>query len=542
MSILYYHAFALLQYMQMTRLPTPGGDAGTWGNVLNDFLNTAHNSDGTLKPITDSSVSAISQSKITGLSAALAAKDSYRGAWAAATSYAVNDIVTHGEGVYIITAAHTSSSSFDLTNKTRLNGRKGVFDVMDYGAVGDDTTDDTAAINAAVAAGVAAGQSDGTYYAEIYFPPAIYKLSSATIKGGAAKANAQIPLPYFASAGGGKKFTLVLRSVPDGTAFAHWQQTTGQLGGSAVLHSSLTGQTSDATWGSPSVIGGPSNGSGGVGNGTFSNMLIVVEGIKIICEPNPSLVAFDFNLVAQANIISASAMANAGPAGTPALSTTPTDGGGVGLIMPQNNNNDESIALNFGCEGFYYGISVGEHFTGVRVALIYCAVAIFVRGIGGASYHGLSILNLSVEGSTIGIQCTDTSGGALPISIAAMHTESIGTWDIDDQYGNFNGYVYWSGTHNGTPPNVRAANLKVISMMVASAPGAKTAPAVPASATPYTHTFFRDCAVTISGGTVSAIAVDGTSLGITSGTVIVPSNKSITLTYTVAPTWQWVAL
>ena len=31
------------------RLPTPGGDAGNWGEVLNDFLTVEHNSDGTLK-------------------------------------------------------------------------------------------------------------------------------------------------------------------------------------------------------------------------------------------------------------------------------------------------------------------------------------------------------------------------------------------------------------------------------------------------------------------------------------------------------------
>src|SRR5882757_7412345 len=33
----------------MTRLPTPGADDGTWGNILNDFLDVAHNADGTLK-------------------------------------------------------------------------------------------------------------------------------------------------------------------------------------------------------------------------------------------------------------------------------------------------------------------------------------------------------------------------------------------------------------------------------------------------------------------------------------------------------------
>lgn len=32
----------------MSRLPTPGGDDGTWGIVLNDFLAVSHASDGTL--------------------------------------------------------------------------------------------------------------------------------------------------------------------------------------------------------------------------------------------------------------------------------------------------------------------------------------------------------------------------------------------------------------------------------------------------------------------------------------------------------------
>jgi hypothetical protein len=33
----------------MTRLPTPGGDNGSWGTILNDFLDVAHKSDGSLK-------------------------------------------------------------------------------------------------------------------------------------------------------------------------------------------------------------------------------------------------------------------------------------------------------------------------------------------------------------------------------------------------------------------------------------------------------------------------------------------------------------
>ena len=33
----------------MGRLPTPGGDADTWGDVLNEYLEVEHNTDGTHK-------------------------------------------------------------------------------------------------------------------------------------------------------------------------------------------------------------------------------------------------------------------------------------------------------------------------------------------------------------------------------------------------------------------------------------------------------------------------------------------------------------
>jgi hypothetical protein len=57
----------------MSRLPTPGGDNDTWGNVLNDFLTVAHDAGGTLKAgsVSDTQVSGLSQSKITNLTADL---------------------------------------------------------------------------------------------------------------------------------------------------------------------------------------------------------------------------------------------------------------------------------------------------------------------------------------------------------------------------------------------------------------------------------------------------------------------------------------
>lgn len=47
----------------MARLPVPGGDENAWGDVLNDFLATSHNSDGTIK---DSAVTGLAGKSVSG--------------------------------------------------------------------------------------------------------------------------------------------------------------------------------------------------------------------------------------------------------------------------------------------------------------------------------------------------------------------------------------------------------------------------------------------------------------------------------------------
>lgn len=49
----------------MARLPQPGGDEGTWGNVLNDFLLVSHDTDGEIKT-NAVSTSTITDGAITG--------------------------------------------------------------------------------------------------------------------------------------------------------------------------------------------------------------------------------------------------------------------------------------------------------------------------------------------------------------------------------------------------------------------------------------------------------------------------------------------
>lgn len=61
----------------MARLPTVGGDDGSWGTVLNEFLEVSHNADGTLanNVVGDNQVSSLSENKVTNLTTDLAAKE-----------------------------------------------------------------------------------------------------------------------------------------------------------------------------------------------------------------------------------------------------------------------------------------------------------------------------------------------------------------------------------------------------------------------------------------------------------------------------------
>lgn len=66
-----------------------------------------------------------------------------------------------------------------------------------------------------------------------------------------------------------------------------------------------------------------------------------------------------------------------------------------------------------------------------------------------------------------------------------------------------------------------------------------TAPSVPASGTPVTNTSPLPATVVVSGGTGTQVAINGVNQGTFDGTYTVPSGGTITLTYSVAPTWTW---
>ncbi len=612
----------------MARLPIPRSDADTWGDLLNEFLSVEHNANGTLKAsgslstkATDSTVvhlsgnetiggtktfsaapivpsGAFPESAVANLTSDLGAKEisankgavngyasldgsaqvpasqlqnvkanlRYLGAWTPSTAYATNDLVTFAGSTYVATSSFTSGTNFSLSNWASLSSKAGVYNVKDYGVKGDGVTDDTSAINALISAAFAAGVANGTNYAEIYFPPAVYLIAGNPTTGGSTYGSAQIPLPIIPEGPvlsnpadpnsphliPHQKFILVLKGTADATALYHWLQTVPQEAG-AVLRTTYDAGTALPATGAVSVIGGPNAQGGGdathqYGTSTnrWNNMLVVVDGITIEVPQNGNMSGFDFQGIAEANVLNASVLARSTVTGAP---TPPDPNWSFGLYMPQTNNNDNCNIGYYSCEGLVYGLIIHEHVQANSLRLINCFDGLVVWPASGFPHRNVisyaSIENCKrciVFASTgimkVDILCADIEAGSEAI---ILDPNNAGSGTIGISSNGSTGDSLNTALGTGSTAVSGGANLKIINLD--QTPGHVAAPSVAATTVSFKNPFWRDAIITITGGVVTGIDVDGaTQFTATPATVYLPTGKSITLTYSSAPSWQWTLL
>ena len=70
-------------------------------------------------------------------------------------------------------------------------------------------------------------------------------------------------------------------------------------------------------------------------------------------------------------------------------------------------------------------------------------------------------------------------------------------------------------------------------------PAVPATPAVPASTVAVQNPATYPVTVVITGGTMTAVIVNGVTVGTGAGTYTVPAAGAISMTYSVAPTWAW---
>jgi hypothetical protein len=68
---------------------------------------------------------------------------------------------------------------------------------------------------------------------------------------------------------------------------------------------------------------------------------------------------------------------------------------------------------------------------------------------------------------------------------------------------------------------------------------AVTSPSFPLTTVPYVSTYAFPVIATITGGTVTNVAVNGSNVGSGDGSYLIPGFGSITVTYTGSPSWAW---
>jgi hypothetical protein len=406
-------------------------------------------------------------------------------------------------------------------------------------------TDDTAAIQAAIDAARDYAVAH-EYFGEVVFADRYYVLTAAPTQTANSPAyyNTQLKIPY-APDNTERKLIIALTGVGDVSHFQFWQSSLPNIAGTCLVSMQTGPATLDPTYGPQSVLGGPGGYAGFPGN--FVNVKAIVQNLSVVCPTYTNLTAFDLSWISAVKVDGCSAhiFATGFYGGGTHLSDMVNDGGfgsrqGVGLRTPVIGNNADVWIPSFMVEGYTYGIAATEHVRIGNLKTIYNFIVINMdlgQGLSNLA-HGLTILGWTGEAYQGGIRTVGT--GFCDIEVNLSTEFSGGAYDVSDGTNALHGtFRFNNGVDNRAPVISGAANLKVINNTLG--PGRWTGqPAVPASNTVQQNTAWRDAMVVVSGGTGVTIQIDGTTLtGVTSGAVLVPSGKTIRLTYTAAPTWTW---
>lgn len=413
-------------------------------------------------------------------------------------------------------------------------------------------TDDTSAFNSALSAGDALGRADGSYHYQLWLTDGIYVLNGSLVNGSPYYGNAQIPIPI----NGGNQDTSSMQVEIIGTCdvggIQFWDSPTPAFMGATLFSTLKPSTTLDGTNGPASVIGGPTpeQGYGDEGGDIWGNCCVRLDGINIVIPYNPSICGVDMVGMAQCVV------GDRGLAVSPFTNNTIINAGTpywkgnggwtttwqFGFRQPQTNNNAYNPCQKFLAQGCVYGMVVGEHSENGFIYSEECTYGILPSAVN----HGATIRHLLIQDCLYGIETAtfaDSTGGGRPLNVLLFDMEDVVDYYIDDSADALYGICNIRYVNTAVPSSKinGAANYKIIDCT--------RVPGVFSASNPVNNTnatiLYRDAVVIIepSGATISAITVNGTATGLTSGTVVVPSGQTIQISFSGGtPTWVWYLL
>jgi len=166
------------------------------------------------------------------------------------------------------------------------------------------------------------------------------------------------------------------------------------------------------------------------------------------------------------------------------------------------------------------------------------------------TYGNFSNVDIDMYAGQYGINCKSVrvSGGGvhfanLNVGLGTVNGGTVGIWlpagGSETPLMTVNGGAI-RGTWTTGYTLVAAGTLWVQNVYQLDLPGgAVTTPGFPASGTPVTNTFPYTVQICMNGGTVSDVQINGSSSGGTRGLLLLKPNQTVTVIYTVAPTWTW---
>ena len=452
-----------------------------------------------------------------------------------------------GSDVPLCTTIQTFNNSGSVTLAANASAT-----ITSYGAVYG--TDDTTAVQNCINAAVAYGQTSEQGLAEIIAGNKMYCIGGAVqttgVGGGANNYwDAQLTIPYVHSFVG-PKVQLKITGPVEASGPVHWNQPNPEANGAVLVCMRGDGAyTGDQQC--TSVLGGPTNGFGG-SNGAYSNMRVVVDGLNMLVPYGPTYAGLDLYGVGQASIRSFSyfcmARTTVGSAGGWPLYLSGGYTGSwrtFGYRPPSPGNNAQNDVDRMTIYGSWTGFFFGDHFVGGSIKVIFCQGAAFPFNAAFGTSHGSYIASLCSEATTYPLYAPNSGqfaiggGNGTPLVVGVLALESQSAVALDSNNCLYGQVLSVEQLSTLQLTSTGAANLRVFQGN--QAPGKiGSPPAVPSSTVAYTNNFGRDATVVISGGTVTVIAIDTVTTGQTSGAVFVRNGGTITLTYSVAPSWNWI--